>query len=180
MGKIKTGQNTAARKTAFCGVFAALTLVLLYFGGMTVLDLSVILICSLVSVVVIIETGDKWGFIYAAATSVLALLLLPSKLYAVEYILFSAVYPIIKPRIEKIPSKAVAFILKIASLDLMLIGCVLLGQFVLHVGDEFFTLGVLTVVLGTVFFVLYDIVLTRCIIFYLAKLRKTVGLYKFL
>ena len=176
----KSTRNTAARKTAFCGVFAALSLVLLYLGGLTVLDLTVIMLCSFVTVVVIIETGDKTALIYAAATSVLALILLPSKLYAVEYIVFSALYPLIKPRIEKIRPKWLAFILKIALLDLMLLGCVLLGQLVLHVGDEFFSLSFITMALGTAFFILYDFAFTRCIIFYMAKLRKTIGLYKFL
>ena len=175
-----TAKNTAARKTAFCGVFAALSLVLLYVGGMTVLDLTILAFCSLVTVVVIIEAGDRSGWLYAAVTSALALILLPSKLYAVQYILFSSVYPILKPRIEKIPSKAVAFIVKLALLDVMLLGCILLGQFVLGVGDEFFTLSVLTMILGTLFFAVYDIALTRCIIFYLVKLRKTLKLSKFL
>ena len=178
--KRQNARNTAARKTAFCGVFAALSLVLLYFGGLTVLDLTVIMLCSLVTVVVIIETGDRYGFIYAAATSVLALILLPSKLYALEYILFSTVYPIIKPRIEHIPNRFAALAVKVASLDLMLLGCILLGQYVLHVGDEFFSLGAVTMLVGTAFFTLYDFALTRCITFYMVKLRKTIGLYKFL
>lgn len=176
----KTGKNTAARKMAFCGVFAALSLVLLYVGGLTVLDLTLLMLCSFITVVVIIETGDKYGYIYAAVTSALALILLPSKLYAVEYIVFSTVYPIIKPHIERIPNRVVAWVLKIAALDAMFLGCVLLGQFILNVGDEFFPLSLLTMLFGTAFFILYDFAFSKCIKLYLVKLRKIFGFSKYL
>lgn len=180
MNKKKSLKHSSTARIAFCGVFAALTIVLLYFGGLTVLDLSLLVLCSVVTVVVTIETGYRYGVIYAAATSVLALVLLPSKLYAVEYLLFSAAYPLLRPLIERIPIKALAFCSKIATLDVMLLACILLGQFVLNAGDEFFVLGWLTMAGGTAFFVLYDIALSKAITFYLVKLRKIIGINKIL
>ncbi len=163
--------RTLTKKIALCGVMAALAMVFLYIGGLTVLDISVILICSLMTMIIMVETGEKMTWIYFAATSVLSLIILPSKLYAVEYILFGALYPIIKMHFEKLRS-LFAWFLKISALDLMLLGCVVLGQFVFNMGEEYFPLTVTTMLLGTIFFVLFDITLTLCISFYMVKLRN--------
>ena len=45
----------------------------------------------------------------------------------------------------------------------MLYPLVVLGQYVFMAGDEFFSLSVVTVAVGTVFFVLYDFCLSACI-----------------
>lgn len=177
--KRKSAHNSPARVAAFCGIFAALSMVMLYIGGLTVLDLTALVACSLITVLVAIETGTKTGWIYAAVTSALALILLPSKLYAIQYILFSAVYPMLLPIFGRLPRIA-SLIVRVAVLDIMLLGCVLLGQYVFMVGDEFFSFGVVTFVLGTAFFVLYDFALSQCIRVYLVKLRKKINFSKFL
>lgn len=159
------------KNIALCGVLAGLAVGMLYLGEFTPLDLSLLLICALITVLVVIETGNKMAWLYAAVTSVLALIILPNKLYAIEYVVFAAMYPILKGYAEKLP-KWPSFILKIAILDAMLFLCVTLGQFVFLVGDEFFSLSVITMVLGTLFFVLFDYTLTKCITYYIVKLRK--------
>lgn len=159
------------KNIALCGVLAALALGMMFIGEFTALDLSLLLLCSLITVLTVIETGNKMAWIYAAVTSVLALVILPNKLYAIEYIMFAAVYPILKGYAERLP-KWPAFIIKIAVLDLMLLCCVVLGQFVFMVGDEFFSLSVITMAVGTLFFILYDYTLTKCISYYIVKLRK--------
>lgn len=159
------------KNIALCGILAALAIGMMYLGEFTPLDLSLLLVCALLTVLVVIETGNKLAWVYAAVTSVLALIILPNKLYAIEYIVFSAMYPIIKGYAERLP-KWVAFAVKIVILDLMLLGCVTLGQFVFAVGDEFFSLSVITMVIGTLFFVLFDYTLTKCISYHIVILRK--------
>lgn len=173
------GRNTPARKAAFCGVFAALSMTMLYVGGLTPLDLSILVVCSLITAVVAIETGLKTAWLYAAVTAALTLILLPSKFYAIQYIAFSAVYPLLVPLIDRLP-RAAAAVVRIAVLDLMLLACVLLGQLIFMVGDEFFPLGAITFVLGTVFFVLYDLAFTMCLRVYIVKLRKKINFSRFL
>lgn len=175
----RSGKQSAARKIAFCGVFAALSMVMLYIGGLTVLDMTVLVACSLITLVVTVETGFGTGWLYAAVTAALALILLPSKFYAIQYILFSAVYPMIRPIIERLAKRA-AFPVKIAVLDLMLVGCLVLGKYVFAVGDAFFSLSAVTVILGTLFFILYDYALTVCIRTYIVKIRKKINISKFL
>lgn len=167
------------KRIAVCGVFAALAIVLLYIGGLTVLDMTVLVVCSLMTMLLVIETDVKMAWVYVAVTSVLALILLPSKLYAVEYILFSAFYPILKMYIERIPSLP-AYLVKISILDLMFLASIILAQKVFLVGDEWFALNMVTILVGTVFFFLYDLCLTSCITFYIVKLRKRLGFKKHL
>jgi len=170
------GMNTT-RKITLCGVFAALAIVMLYIGGMTVADLTVVAVCALMTMVIVIEAGAKYAWIYAAATAALALILLPNKIYAVEYICFAAVYPTAKMYFERL-RPLFAWPVKISVLDMMLLGCVLLAQHVFLLGDEYFPLNVVTVLVGTAFFVLYDFALTVCVTFYMVKLRKRLGLGK--
>lgn len=163
--------RSITKKIAICGILAALAIIMLYLGGLSVLDLTVVLICSFITMLVMVETGEKFTWIYFTVTSVLSLILLPSKLYAIEYILFGALYPILKMHFEKLRA-LFAWILKISVMDMMLLGCVVLGQFVFHLGEEYFSLSVLTVVIGTVFFIFYDFTLTLFISYYMVKLRK--------
>lgn len=166
--------KSMTQKIALCGVFAALCLVFLWIGGMTLLDLSVLVVCSLMTMLIVIETGVKTAWVYAAATSALAFLLLPSKLYAVEYTLFAAVYPIMKLYFERL-RPLFAWPVKISFLDTMLLFCVVLGQKVFLAGDDYFALNWVTVGMGTLFFILYDITTTLCVSLYLVKLRKKLG-----
>ena len=133
------------KKLTLCGIFAALCIVFLYIGGFTVADLSLLVVCAIMTMVILVETGEKYAWVYVGVTSTLALILLPSKLYALEYIMLSAVYPILKMHFERMRNLA---------------------------GDEFFSLSVVTVAVGTVFFVLYDFCLSACITLYMVKLRK--------
>lgn len=143
------------------------------------LDLSVLVVCSFITMVTALETGTKTAWVYSAVTSALALILLPSKLYALEYILFSAVYPLIRQIFCRF-SRRLAFVFRVVVLDAMLLVCVLIGQFVLTAGDGFFTLGTATMLGGTAFLALYELALDRVIIYYLVKLRNKVKLYRFL
>ena len=164
-------QKSRTRKLALCGVFAALCIVFLWLGGMTVLDLSVLVVCALMTMLLVVETGEKMTWLYAAATAVLTLLLLPSKFYAIQYILFGAVYPILKLHFEKLPA-VFAWPVKISCLDSMLLLCVVLALVLFKLGDEFFPLSWITIGLGTLFFILFDLTLSLCISLYIVKLRK--------
>lgn len=170
------GMSTT-KKITLCGVFAALAMVMLYIGGLTVADLTVVAVCALMTMVIVIEAGIKYAWIYAAATAALALILLPNKIYAVEYICFAAVYPAAKLYFERLRA-LFAWPVKISVLDMMLMGCVFLAQRVFLLGDEYFPLSGLTLLIGTAFFVLYDIALTVCVTFYIVKLRKRLGFGK--
>ncbi|MGN1346943.1 MAG: hypothetical protein ACI4V1_09155, partial [Eubacteriales bacterium] len=127
--------KSMTQKITLGGVMAALALALMYLLGLTALDLSVLVVCSLMTMLVMVECGPKLTWVYAAVTSALALLLLPSKLYALEYLMFAALYPIVKMYFERLRS-LFAWLLKLSFLDSMLMICVILANFV-FTGTDF-------------------------------------------
>ncbi|MBO5670156.1 MAG: hypothetical protein II333_08150 [Clostridia bacterium] len=164
------------KKLALGGVMAALCVALLYLLGMTAFDLSVLVLCALMTMLVMVECGVKTTWIYAAVTSVLALLLLPSKLFAIQYVLFSALYPIFKMYFERM-NQVFAWMLKLSCLDSMLMLCLILVRTVFTNAD-FFPFAMPTLIVGTLFFIFFDIVMTMCISVYMIKLRKIFKLQK--
>lgn len=164
------------KRIAFGGIMAALTIVMLYLFGLTAFDLSVLVFCSLVAMLVTVECGLRVAWIYTAVTAVLALILLPSKLYAIEYILFAALYPILKLYFERL-NAVYAWLLKLSCLDSMLMLCLVLARLVFTTAD-FFPFAMPTFILGTAFFIMYDIVMTLFISLYMIKLRKIFKLPK--
>jgi hypothetical protein len=92
-----------------------------------------------------------------------------------EYVLFGALYPVLKGYIERLP-RGFAFVLKVAMLDVMLLACLIVGQLVLGLGEEYFSLSFITVGVGTLFFAFYDYTLTKCISYYIVILRKKLRL----
>ena len=83
---------------------------------------------------------------------------------------------ILKMYFERLPAMY-AWLLKISCLDSMLMLCLILVRLVFTTAD-FFPFAMPTFILGTAFFILYDIVLTMCISVYMIKLRKIFKLPK--
>lgn len=158
---------------ALCAVLCALGVTLLCLGSaLDFLDLTVACAASLVSVFAVLELGGKAPYMIYAVTGVLALILVPVKFTAVEYIAFAGVYPIVKYHIERRTRRAwTAWCFKLIYCALML-AVLFLAAKLLLIGEAYtLPLLILTAVLGVAAFILYDIVLTRFISIYIHKLR---------
>ncbi len=167
-----------AKRAAVCGIFGALCVVLLYFGSLSVFDLSAIVICALLTMVVKVEVGgNAWPWLYVAVTGGLALLLLPAKLAAVEYLLIGGVYPLVKAAFEKL-HPVLAWLLKLSVIDCMVLLEILITRFLLVSEEARIDLTVPALLLSTVFAVLFDLALTVAISMYILKVRKKLGLKK--
>lgn len=168
----------AAKRAAVCGILCAMCVVLLYLGSITIFDMSVIVFCAIITMIVKVEfSGSIYPWLYVAVTGVLALLFLPSKLLAVEYILIGGIYPIAKASFEKL-HPVFGWILKISFIDMMALLEILVSRFILVSEDARIDLTVPALLLATVFAVLYDIALTMVISVYILKIRKKIGLKK--
>lgn len=166
------------RRLAFSAIIAALSVVFLYIGCLTsVLDLSSAALCALLTMLVVVEVGQKFAWLTVAVAGVLSLLLLPDKLVAVEYLFLGGIYPILKAVLEKLPYWF-AWLAKLSTLDSMLLITIALSKLVFTAGDEYFDLTAITMLLGTLFFILYDVTLSTCITAYITRLRKRLGLRK--
>lgn len=167
----ETGRLTAA------AVLVALSVVLLAVGSLIeVLDLSMAAIASLAVVFAVIELRGKYPYLVFAVTSLLALLLLPSKTPALFYALFAGYYPLLKLVFEKHFSRPVAWAFKVLSFLLAAALIVLLAIKLFTVSpfpplpNSFMYMAVAAILV--LVFVIYDIALTRLITFYLWRLQK--------
>ncbi|MBR4959291.1 MAG: hypothetical protein IKY52_00160 [Clostridia bacterium] len=170
-------QIPVSRKVAFSAILAALSVVLLYIGSISVLDLSSVVICALLTMLVMVEAGEKYAWLTVLVTGILSLLLLPVKLPAVLYLFFGGIYPILKAHIEKTPYW-LSWLFKISMLDTMLLGAMALSRLVFTAEEPFFDFTGLVLLAGTVFFIVFDLALTACVTAYITRLRKRLGLKK--
>ena len=154
-------------------------MILLYIGALIeVADISMAVIASLLCVVAVIEYGAASAWLVFFVTSVLSVLLLPSKLPAVMYALFFGFYPILKEKIERIRSRVLCWTVKELVFNVCLVLVFVASRFVTMTADAEIPQGMLLVgfVLCEVIFVLYDIAMTRVITRYVRKIR---GRFKF-
>lgn len=169
------------KKTVIAGVLAALSVIILYLGGIIeVLDLTMSAVTSLLVVVIVIEMGYSYAWLTYAATSILSLLMLPQKTPAIFYACFMGFYPIIKSYIERINSALLRWIIKLAVGNAALIFMFLFIK--LFVPDEFEggALLTFTYILGILAFIMYDIAVSKLISLYFAKIRDRIKIYKYL
>lgn len=170
--------SNSAKRAAVCGILAAMCVVLLYVGSVTVFDLSVVVLCAVITMIIKVEMGKSpYPWLYAVVTGALALLLLPSKLLAVEYILIGGLYPLIKAGLEKL-HPVISWAMKISVLDCMVLLEILVSRFIFVSEEARIDFTVPAILLATLFAVLYDVALTVVISAYILKIRKKLGLKK--
>ncbi len=162
-------------KVSLGGVVAALSLVLMFltsvipFGTFAFPTFAGILLILLV-----INLGYRWAFAVYFITAVLSFLLLADKEAALYYAAFLGFYPIIKSVIERIPSKVVQYIVKLALFNVCIIAAFFVGMTLLSIPKESFTLfGVylpwVFLIIGNIAFVIYDLCVTKLVTLYLFK-----------
>ena len=165
----------STKKLTVCAMLAALGVVMLYLGSMIeVLDISMAVVASLLTVIAVIEYGGGAPWMIYGVTAILSLLLLPNKTPAAFYAIFFGFYPILKEKFEKKP-RFFSWVLKeiTFNVSLLLVGILTLW---LLLGANNSLVNPLTVsiavVLAEAVFVAYDIAMTRLISFYIINLRK--------
>ena len=175
MNDNKKNEAYSTKKLAICAMLSALSVVLLYAGSLIeVLDISMAVFASLLCIIAVIEYSGSAPWMIYGVTSILSLLLLPSKTPATLYALFFGFYPILKENFEK-RGKLLCWVLKEAVFNVSLAFMITASILLLGLTDNALvtpiTLSVL-ILLAELVFVLYDIALTRLITFYIVRLRS--------
>ena len=154
-----------AYPVALGGVLAALAIVIMTLGGLIPIATYVCpMLCSLMLLAVRLSCGDRIGWAWYGAVCVLSLLLSPDKEAAAVFVVLGY-YPIIQPKLEKLPLqflwKALLFNIASALLYAALMFVFGMEQLV----AEFQELGiaglVIILILGNVCFFLLDKVLHK-------------------
>ena len=167
-------RNNTKRLTV-CAMLAALGVIFLYVGSLIeVVDISMAVLASMLSVIAVIEYGKGAPWFVFFTTAVLGCILAPpwsgfgGTLY---YVAFFGFYPILKEYFEKM-KKVTAWICKEIVFNVCLAAVIAVLRFVFFAQVSVsIPMYVTLVVLCEVVFILYDVALTRLITFYIYRLR---------
>ncbi len=162
-------------KVSLGGVVAALSLVLMFltsiipFGTYAFPTFAGILL-----VLIVINLGYGYAVAVYLVTAVLSFLLVTDKEAALCYAIFLGFYPIIKSVIERIRLRPVQYLIKLALFNLSMTAAFFIAIHLLSIPKESFNLfGVylpwVFLLMGNVFFIFYDLCVTRLVTLYFIK-----------
>ena len=158
-------------------LLSALGVILLALGSLLeTIDLSVAALASFFVIYAVIELKGAYPWMMWIVTALLAWLLLPQKSPALFYTLIGF-YPILKEKAERF-RPVLSWVFKLVFFHLSALLAYLGFRFLLTPATIETRVWVLAFVylLALICFILYDIVLSRLITFYLKKLRSRLGL----
>ncbi len=162
-------------KVSLGGVVAALSLVLMLLTSIIPFGTYAFpAFAGILLVLLVFNLGYAYAFAVYFVTAALSFLLVTDKEAALYYAMFLGFYPILKGVIERIPSKPVHYIVKLALFNVCMIAAFYIGITLLSIPKESFNLfGVylpwVFLILGNIVFIIYDLCITRLVTLYLLK-----------
>lgn len=150
---------------ALGGVFAALAVVIMSLGGLIPAATFVCpMLCMLLQSFVLKQCGNRMAWAWYGAVAILGVLLGPDKEAGAVFV-FLGYYPILKPKIEKLPFrwlwKGVLFNAAILAMYWLLMNLFGMAELVAEFAEMGTLMTLVTLVLGNVTFFLLDILLTK-------------------
>lgn len=151
-------------KIALCGVLGALAVVCMMLTVIPVSTLALTALAGIILMPISLEAGAKWGFAAFAAAGALTFFIAPDIEAKLLFLTFFGYYPTLKLLMDRLPSKVLAWVLKLAVFNGAVVAVYLL---LMAVGglepDEFEVFGInmplVLLGLGNVVFVVYDLAL---------------------
>ena len=173
-----SGTRNTVLSITFCGMMAALGVVLMLIGSvLAVLTYAAPLIASVCLIPVLTEYGKGKALLCYIASAILAVLLSPDKELAFFYV-FLGYYPILRPLLTRIGPKAARFIVKLVFFALVIGALYLFLYFVMRLdvvmkdlSDNGMLLNVLFFAGLTLCMLIYDAALGVCELLYLRRIR---------
>ncbi|WHH57353.1 hypothetical protein [Petroclostridium sp. X23] len=174
-----TNRSSIGKKVALGGFATALAVICLYIASILPTNrLFFYAISSMFLLALVVEFGTGAAVAAYAATSILALIIIPNKLMLIPYVLFFGYYGIIKFYIEKINRLALEWIIKILLFNAaMYILYIIVIEILFESINARFPIWV-TIILGEVAFIVYDYGYSVAIGYYKYRLRKMLRLEK--
>jgi len=172
--------NENSRKTkrlALNSILGALAVICLLLA--TILPtarISLYALSSFFVAITIMESGARAGWLFYAATSLLALILVPNKPGIVPYVLFFGLYGVVKFYIERLNRLVPEYVLKLLFLNASAGAAFLLvREFIGYTLEVRLPWWILIIALEIVFIV-YDVVYTLFINYYKERLKPLLKL----
>lgn len=172
----------SATRLAVCGIITALSVVLLFFGGIAfVLAYIMPMLVGLFAIMLKRTFGASSAWITYIATSVLSFILVADKECMLMYVMFFGFYPIIHDNLNKIKIPPLKVLAKLLIFNATVFAAQLL--LVYAFGIPFLEEGegkwliILFAVLMNVLFIMYDRMLISLTKLYEIKLEKKIKKY---
>ncbi len=171
-------------KVALGGMLIALSVVILLPTVFEGLIYTMAAMSGLMTMFAVVELNKKWAMAIYAATSILGVLFVPNKETVVLYIAFFGYYPVLKALIESRFGRVLEYTAKFALFNVTVILAYvamikLLGMPFDKVmgieGENGFIAEYIVpimLLLGNLVFILFDILLTKCVTLYLRVWQK--------
>lgn len=166
----------SSRHMALCGVLCALAVALMLLGGAVGVGTFAAPVLAMAALLPVLEEcGPKAAGTAYAAAAILALLLVPDRELALVYAAFGW-YPILRPRVARIPSRALRIAVRLAvcnAVILALYGLVLrLLGLTADLAGASWRLELALLALGNLVFLLLDRALDRLTALWRSRLRR--------
>ena len=176
--KMKSPVKKPAFRLAFCGIMAALGVVLMLITSLIPVGTYAFpMIAGALLVPIVIEFGVRWALGVYAVVALLSFFIAGDKEAVLYVIMLFGYYPVLKNLIEsKIKSRPVGYIIKLAVFNAAATGAFFIASFLLAIPPEEYTLfGIYMpaafLLFGNLLFILYDFALNSFIVLYVRRLR---------
>lgn len=160
----------------FCSIISLMSFLALYLsnflnvGELIAFGVSVLILC-----VTVAECGAKWGLTSGIVVLFLGLMFMPNKLILLPYGLYFWYYPVLKLYIEGLRKPWLEWILKVTSFSLAMLCVYFITGLIIPVSEISQEPIYITALLLEICFILFDIVLTQDIGFYLRYISKRIN-----
>ena len=164
-------------KVAFCGVISALGVAMMFFSSVIPFtQYAIPMLAGVVIISAVIELGRSWGWLVYAAISLVAFFIVPDKEAVSMFVLFFGYYPILKSYLESIKYPWLEWLLKYTIFNISMIGIFLVGLHIIGITPSEYTIGGiylpwLFLLAGNAVFFIYDLLISRSVVLYIAKLH---------
>ena len=171
-------KSSMAVKVAVGGVFSAIALVLMMLTGVFPFGTYAFpVIAGVMLIVIYLEFGFRWSMLVYGVISIMSVLFVSDKEAALFFLLLFGYYPVVKSLIERIKSKIVQYIIKLAIFNAAAVSVYFLMLFVFGMpADSFELFGVniplIFLIVGNFVFLIYDLAINVVVAQYLQKYRK--------
>ena len=152
-----------AKQMALGGILAALAVIIMSLGGMIPVATYVCpMLCAILQFTVLLFCGSRVAWAWYGAVAILGLMLGPDKEAAAVFV-FIGYYPILKPKMDRLPLKwlwkALLFNVSILSMYWLLINLFGMAQISVEFAELGMIMTVVMLVMGNVIFFMLDKIL---------------------
>lgn len=171
-----------ATRLAVCGIVTALSVILLFLGGITfVLAYTMPMLVGLFMIMLRRTFGTASAWITYAATSVLSFILVADRECMLMYVMLFGFYPIIQDGLNKIKPAFIRIIVKLLMFNVLLAAVQLILVYVFGIpflddGEGKWLIAVFAVMMNVIFF-LYDRITAKLSLLYSKKIESKIKKY---